>query len=117
MAYLEESIDEASGLPWLKIALGTAFACLLFQVFPTLWIATLWSVDIRNWTQAIWFGATMAALSLLLGIRFAPELRNEYLDQQERAASIREKKNQAESARRRREKVQQVSASRRRRIF
>jgi hypothetical protein len=103
--------------PWLEAALLVAALALAFQLFPSLWASVVRAVDVRNWTHAMWFSGTIFTLLFLLGVRFGPDLWEEYRTQRRREAAAGEKTRQIEEARRRRKEIEQVKESRSRRIY
>lgn len=66
------------GLPGLELALLASVVILLFQLLPLL--ASEWGrlADVRNWTRAGWMVVSVVILVVLIGIRFGPELYDEW---------------------------------------
>ena len=69
------SRSNCSGFAWLEVLLVLALVAVLFQMFPALWLAVVWSVDVRNWSRDAWIGLNVAAVLVLFAIRFRTELK------------------------------------------
>jgi tetratricopeptide (TPR) repeat protein len=59
------------GQRWV-VAIGVA--ALALQLWPWFSRPLLEAIDVRNWSQRIWFVATCVTLIVLLGVRFGPGL-------------------------------------------
>jgi hypothetical protein len=58
-----------AGFAWLELLLVLAVVALLLQLFPSLWTAVLWTLDVRNWSRTVWFAETWVVLGMLVGVR------------------------------------------------
>jgi hypothetical protein len=76
-----------NGVGWLELLLVLAVLALVFQVFPSLWFNLLWAMDVRNWSRTAWFAVNVAVLLFLFGVRFVPDLVNNWQERRTRNAA------------------------------
>ncbi len=65
---------DRSGFAWLELLLALAILALVLQLFPSVWVGTLWALDVRNWPRTVWFAVNCVLLLALVGIRFDTDL-------------------------------------------
>ncbi len=106
-----------SGFAWLELLLGLAAIVLLFQLFPSLWFACVWAVDVRNWSRGGWLGLNAVAVLVLCGIRFGPELYKEWRERGARLAINREKQEKQRQLTEQREALERLQRGRARRVI
>ena len=59
---------------WLEVSLFAALVAFVFQLFPSLGRQLLAVADFRTWSPAMWFGSNLAAVAILVAVRFGPSL-------------------------------------------
>jgi hypothetical protein len=52
----------------LETWLVLAAICLSFQIFPGLFWALLYGIDVRNWTWGVWVAVEVGVVVILLGL-------------------------------------------------
>lgn len=108
---------EPHGFPRLELLLILTFIVLLFQVFPSLWFAFTWCIDVRNWSRGVWLGLNACAVLALCGIRFGPDLYKEWRERLARLAIERDKQEKQRQLTEQREMLERLQRSRGRRIY
>jgi len=78
-----------TGFAWLELLLALAALALLFQLFPSLWVGNLWTLDIRNWPRTVWFSVNQVLLVALMGVPFGLELYQGWQHRTERRQAER----------------------------
>lgn len=101
----------------LESFLAIAVVALLFQLFPSLWFATLWGLDVRNWPRTVWFIGNGMILLTLLAVRFAPDLYAEWKVSQTRKWADQDKKRHQRELKEQREAIRRIQESRERRLY
>ncbi len=106
-----------TGFAWLELLLALASLALLFQLFPSLWIGTLWALDIRNWPRTVWFAANMMVVFTLVAIRFGPNLYTDWRERRERRVSERAKQLKQQKLKEQRETLERMKEAQKRRVY
>ena len=106
-----------SGVAWLELLLGLAAVGLLFQFFPSLFHKLAWAADMRNWSQLTWFVLNVAIVFVLVGVRFGPDLVDDWQGRRQRIAKEHTKAEKVKKLKEQRETLERVKTSRRRRIY
>lgn len=78
-----------SGATWLVLLLGLAAVALLLQFWPAFESQILWGLDLRNWSSSMKFMGNVAVVLVLIGIRFGPNLLQQWRERRQTAASER----------------------------
>ena len=106
-----------SGFALLELLLVLAFLALLFQVFPALWFGLLWAVDVRNWSRGMWMGLNVAIVFALFGLRFGPELFDQWRERRARLTNEHEKHEKQRHLKEEREMLERLKQARERRLY
>lgn len=101
----------------LELLLALAFVLLVMQFFPSIGRVLLFTIDIRNWPKSIWFIGNVAIFFILIAIRFAPQLLEDWRLRKDRLASELSKKNKQQELKEQRENLERLKQAQRRRIY
>lgn len=105
------------GFGRLETLLALAFAALALQVFPSLWSGLLWAIDPRHWSRGGWLGLNLAIVVALFGVRFLPQLFEDWRQRRSLAAQTREKRQKQQQAKEHREAIERLRRGRSRRMY
>jgi len=105
------------GFAWLELLLALAILAVLFQLFPSLWVGTVWALDVSNWPRTIWFAANLVVVFALVAIRFGPDLYADWHERRERRAAERTKIQKQQELKEQRETLERMQQARSRRIY
>jgi hypothetical protein len=61
-------------LPWLEIALAVTSLALVLQLYPAIGTWILNQIDVRTWSRTTWFVCNAVFVSLLVAVRFVPDV-------------------------------------------
>ncbi len=114
---MNRSRTTRSGFAWLELLLALAAIALLLQLWPALGNVVLWSLDIRNWPRTVWFLANVVVIVVLVGIRFGPQLFEDWRLRRERLAKHRTTLQKGQEMKEQRETLERLKESQRRRIY
>jgi len=106
-----------NGFGRLELLLVLSIVAITFQLFPSLWFDTLWVIDVRNWSRAAWLCVSMGVLLTLVGIRFGPDLMDEWRQRRERLAKEREKRDKQQALAEQRKLFERLREARKRQLF
>ncbi len=106
-----------SGFAWLESLLALALLALLFQLFPSLWIGTLWALDVRNWPRTVWFIGNVILVFTLVMFRFGPDVYHDWREHLTRRAAQRMKKQKQQELKEQRETLERIKEGQKRRIY
>ena len=104
-------------LGWLELSLGVAAVILVFQFFPELWQETLWAIDLRRWSQGSYTLITTVILLTLVGMRFAPQLVEQYRHRCEQRAKKQAEETRVKAIREQKETLQRMKEGMKRRMY
>jgi hypothetical protein len=105
------------GVAWLEILLVLAVLALVFQVFPQLWFSTLWALDVRNWSRGVWFVLNIGVVLVLFGIRYAPEVNQEWKRRRGNRIRHRTEDDEQRKLREERELYERMKEARKRQVI
>ena len=105
------------GFAWLEFLLIVTAITLLLQIWPGFGSMLLFAVDVRNWTRGVWFTANSLIVLLLIGIRFGPNILNDWRNRREEAAAEKARLAKAIKKKQEKEALQRLQESRSRRIY
>ena len=111
------SYQQRSGFVWLELLLALAMLALLVQLFPQVGRFALWALDVRNWPRSVWFIGNLGILLLLVGLRFGPQLVEEWKSRRDRLAVEATQKHRQQELKEQREALERLKQAQRRRIY
>jgi len=106
-----------SGFAWLELLLALAAMALLFQLFPSLWVGTVWTLDIRNWPRTVWFAGNLVVVFVLVAVRFGPDLYQDWQRRYEQRAAKRIEMQKRQALKEQRETLERLQQARSRRFY
>jgi hypothetical protein len=105
------------GFVWVELVLMLAVLVLLFQLFPSLWIGLVRSLDVRNWSRSVWMMLNLGVVLALFSIRFVPGLCSDWRERRMRVAVEHEKRAKQAALKEQRETLERLKAGRARRLY
>lgn len=61
---------------WIEVLLAVVISALMFQLFPSVVLTIIGSMDFRAWARTTWISANLGVLVILLTVQFLPTLRD-----------------------------------------
>ena len=101
------------GVAWLELLLILSILSLLVQLVPGL----VEALDFRTWSRSTWIVVNVIIVSVLIGVRFLPDVFFEWIDDRKRNHGHAARREQQKMAKERRESIQRIKASRKRRLY
>ena len=101
----------------LELVLGLSILTLILQLFPSLWFALLWMVDVRNWSRSTWILFNAGLVVMLLGVRLGPGLYQEWSDRKSLISAGREKRAKRDELNEQRKLFARLRKARKRRSY
>lgn len=101
------------GVALLEILLAIAIVILLVQFIPSLQSL----VDVRGWSQLHWIAVNAILLTVLLGMRFIPELVTDFREKRQQAAAHQARSRKSQASKAHRLEMEQRMCSHKRRKF
>lgn len=114
---MRQSQSTRGGFARLEALLVLATLAFLFQVFPSLWFALVWALDVRNWSGEVWLTLNVGVVVALFGLRFGPGLHSEWREWRAKLAIEREKLQKEKALKEQREMLERLKAGRARRLY
>ncbi len=102
---------------WLEPLLLLAVAALLFQLFPSLWVGSLWALDFRNWSRTTVFAVNFGVLFALAAMRFGPDLYKDWRMQRDEHLTEWTKKEKQQELKHQREQIERLKEAQKRRLY
>ncbi len=106
-----------TGFGGLELLLALAVLALVLQMFPRAGKTVLWMLDVRNWPRTVWFGANLVVLLVLVGVRFGPQVVEDWRTRRERLASEHARHEKEREIRAQREALERMQEAKRKRIY
>ena len=104
------------GFIWLEVLLVLALASLFCILFPSVVERALSNVGLSTWPYSIRLIVNLLAIGVLLGIRFGPQLFDEWRQRRRRFAIDLEKQEEERKLREQRELFERLHEARKRQV-
>jgi cytochrome c biogenesis protein ResB len=114
---IKTSRQNPTGFPWVEGLLAFVVAVLILQIFPEIGEVLLWTIDLRNWPRTAWFVINLLVLSVLLAVRFAPQIVEDWRSRRERLSVEQIKRQQQLELNEQRDSLERMKQALRRRIY
>lgn len=111
---MRSSQSNRSGFAWLELLLLLAMLALVLQLMPGAWQSLL---DFRRWPRIAWIALNASIVLLLVGVRFGPDLVNNWRQQRAQKVAKHASSEKQEEMKRQRESLEQMRQARKRRIY
>lgn len=115
--YQRKSIKNRTGFAWLELLLALALIALVLQLLPQIRDIVLWAIDVRNWPRTVWFAVNLLVVLVLLGVRFGPQLVDDWRQRRERLTSEHTKQEKQREYKEQREALERMKQAKRRRMY
>jgi hypothetical protein len=101
----------------LELLLIVLSLSLAFQLLPSIWLTLLSAADLRNWSPFAWIICNVGIVTFLLGIRFGPDLHQEWSERRRRIAEEREQRARLEALKEMRMRCDRLREAQKRRLY
>lgn len=102
---------------WMELLLIVTVLVLVLQLFPAFSSATFWALNPRNWPRTAWFYLNLTAVLMLMLVRLAPQLYEDWKARKEERVRKRQKVLELQELKQQRRALDKMKASRDRRIY
>jgi uncharacterized protein YlxW (UPF0749 family) len=102
---------------WLEASLLFSLVALIMQLFPSVWVAVLWAIDIRNWPRTRFFVLNAVVVVTLILVRFGPDLYEDWRERHIHRRKDRELQQKKLDMREQRKSLERQIEARKRRLY
>jgi hypothetical protein len=102
---------------WLELLLVLAVLALVVQLIPGALDTIFYAINPAHWPRTVWFAINWGVLSLLVGVRFGPDLVAAWKQRRQKLAVEREQSAKQRELKEQRETLERIKRSRSRRLY